>query len=152
MRRRASSGWDGREVTAVAGIPMYAAVLGPASAPEVVCVHGLGCSHRHFLPLARHLAPASRVVAVDLPGFGRTPGPREPLDIRGLSLTLAGWLRATARGGGPGPALLGARRGDPRGRRVTGHRSRGPAESGPGPGPAGRDPGRHAGPPAGRGG
>ncbi|MGW4663450.1 alpha/beta fold hydrolase [Streptosporangium sandarakinum] len=101
MRRRESSGWDGREVTAVAGIPMYAAVLGPASAPEVVCVHGLGCSHRYFLPLARHLAPASRVVAVDLPGFGRTPGPREPLDIRGLSLALAGWLRATGRGGSP---------------------------------------------------
>ncbi|WP_433540016.1 alpha/beta fold hydrolase [Streptosporangium sandarakinum] len=101
MRRRESSGWDGREVTAVAGIPMYAAVLGPASAPEVVCVHGLGCSHRYFLPLARHLAPASRVVAVDLPGFGRTPGPREPLDIRGLSLALAGWLRATGRGGAP---------------------------------------------------
>ncbi|SNR96872.1 Pimeloyl-ACP methyl ester carboxylesterase [Streptosporangium subroseum] len=80
---------------------MHAAVLGPPSAPEVVCVHGLGCSHRYFLPLARHLVPASRVVAVDLPGFGRTPGPREPLNIRGLSLALAGWLRATGRGGAP---------------------------------------------------
>ncbi|MFF0249235.1 hypothetical protein ACWEU6_26760 [Streptosporangium sandarakinum] len=27
MRRRESSGWDGREVTAVAGIPMYAGVV-----------------------------------------------------------------------------------------------------------------------------
>ncbi|MBB2911476.1 pimeloyl-ACP methyl ester carboxylesterase [Streptosporangium becharense] len=99
--RSGPGGWDGREVTAVAGTRMHAAVLGPASAPEVVCVHGLGCSHRYFLPLAGCLAPASRVVAVDLPGFGRTPGPGEPLDIRGLSLALAGWLRATGRGGVP---------------------------------------------------
>jgi pimeloyl-ACP methyl ester carboxylesterase len=31
--------------------------------------------------------------------FGRTPGPREPLDVRGLSTALAAWLRATAREG-----------------------------------------------------
>jgi pimeloyl-ACP methyl ester carboxylesterase len=79
---------------------MHAAVLGPAGAPEVVCVHGLGCSHRYFLPLARHLAPAARVTAPDLPGFGRTPAgsPRVP-DVRGLSLALADWLRATGRAG-----------------------------------------------------
>ncbi|MGC5010855.1 alpha/beta fold hydrolase [Streptosporangium sp. DT93] len=93
--------WSEHEVTAVAGTPVHAAVLGPASAPETVCVHGLGCSHRYFLPLARCLAPETRTVAVDLPGFGRTPGPREPLDICGLSLALAGWLRATGRGGVP---------------------------------------------------
>ncbi|GAA3006214.1 alpha/beta hydrolase [Streptosporangium longisporum] len=85
----------------MAGVPVHAAVLGPVSAPEMVLVHGLGCSHRYFLPLARCLAPESRAVAVDLPGFGRTPGPREPLDIRGLSRALAGWLRATGRGGTP---------------------------------------------------
>lgn len=87
------------EFTEVAGTRVHAAVLGQEGAPEVVCVPGLGCSHRYFLPLARLLAPGARVAAVDLPGFGRTPGPREALDVRGLSLALAGWLRATGRGG-----------------------------------------------------
>ncbi|WP_188186857.1 alpha/beta fold hydrolase [Nonomuraea sp. SYSU D8015] len=93
--------WQGHEFTAAAGTRVHAAVLGSASALEVVCVHGLGCSHRYFLPLARCLAPAYRVVVPDLPGFGRTRGGRSPLDIRGLSLALADWLRATHRRGVP---------------------------------------------------
>ncbi|GEC02399.1 hypothetical protein SSP24_00540 [Streptomyces spinoverrucosus] len=40
-------------------------------------------------------------MAVDLPGFGRTPGPPGPLDVHGLSLALADWLRATGRGPAP---------------------------------------------------
>ncbi|MER6591384.1 alpha/beta hydrolase [Micromonospora purpureochromogenes] len=91
------SGWQQAEFTRAAGTRMHAAVLGPADAPDVVCVHGLGCSHRYFLPLARRLAPRARVAAPDLPGFGRTPGPPEPLDVRGLSVALADWLRATRR-------------------------------------------------------
>ncbi len=62
-------------------------------------MHGLGCSHGYFLPVARQLAGSARVVAPDLPGFGRTPGPARALDVRGLSLALADWLRATGRGG-----------------------------------------------------
>jgi pimeloyl-ACP methyl ester carboxylesterase len=45
------------------------------------------------------LAPAARVVAPDLPGFGRTKGPPDALDVRGLSLALADWMRVTGRGG-----------------------------------------------------
>jgi len=96
------SGWDAHEFTAAAGTRVHAAVLGPPDAPEVVCVHGLGCSYRYWLPFARALAPHARTVAVDLPGFGRTPGPARALDIRGLSSALADWLRATGRH----PALL----------------------------------------------
>ncbi|WP_433271370.1 alpha/beta fold hydrolase [Actinosynnema sp. CS-041913] len=90
---------EAAEFTEAAGTRVHAAVLGPAGAPDVVCVPGLGCSHRYFLPLARRLASEARVAAVDLPGFGRTRGPREPLDVRGLSRALADWLRATGRGG-----------------------------------------------------
>ncbi|MBY8848098.1 alpha/beta fold hydrolase [Saccharothrix longispora] len=93
----ATEGWDAAEFTGA----VHAAVLGPAGAPDVVLVHGLGCSHRYFLPLARRLAPDARVAAVDLPGFGRTPGPPRAADVRGLSLALADWLRATGRGGAP---------------------------------------------------
>jgi pimeloyl-ACP methyl ester carboxylesterase len=95
------TGWDRAEFTPAAGTRAHAAVLGPPGGPEVVCVHGLGISHRYFLPLARRLAPTLRVVVPDLPGFGHTPGPPEPLDVRGLSLALADWLRATTRQGAP---------------------------------------------------
>ncbi len=80
---------------------MHAAVLGPPDGTHatVVCVHGLGCSHRYFGPFARRLATDAEVAAPDLPGFGRTPDPPEPLDVRGLSLALAGWLRGTGRSG-----------------------------------------------------
>lgn len=94
-----SKGWDSAEFTAVAGTRVHAAVLGPTKAPTVVCVHGLGCSHRYFRPVAEALAPRLTVVAPDLPGFGRTPGPRNPLDVRGLTTALADWLRATGREG-----------------------------------------------------
>jgi pimeloyl-ACP methyl ester carboxylesterase len=95
----ALNGWDAGEHTAAAGTRVYAGLLGPPDAPAVVCVHGLGCSHRYFLPVARALRRDARVAAPDLPGFGRTGGPGRALDVRGLSLALADWLRATARGG-----------------------------------------------------
>lgn len=66
---------------------MHAAVLGRTDGPDVVCVHGLGCSHRYFGPLAEELAPFCRVIAPDLPGFGRTLGPPNALDVRGMSRT-----------------------------------------------------------------
>jgi pimeloyl-ACP methyl ester carboxylesterase len=87
------------EWTTVAGTQMYAAVWGQRSGPTVVCVHGLGASHRYFLPFGSVMAEHAQVVAPDLPGFGRTPGPKEPLDVPGLSEALAAWLRASGRGG-----------------------------------------------------
>ncbi|RCW46258.1 pimeloyl-ACP methyl ester carboxylesterase [Halopolyspora algeriensis] len=98
------TGWGRPEFTASAGTRVHAAVLGPADAPDLVCVHGWGCSHRYFGPLARRLSGRFRVVAVDLPGFGSTLGPAEPLDVRGLSTALGDWMRATGRGGA---ALVG---------------------------------------------
>lgn len=76
---------------------LYQAAFGAPGDAEVVCVHGLGMSHRTFVPFARALAPRRRVIAVDLPGFGRSPRPRVAPDVRGLSLALAAWLRATGR-------------------------------------------------------
>ncbi|WP_308283356.1 alpha/beta fold hydrolase [Pseudonocardia nigra] len=93
------NGWDDSEHTAAAGTRVHAGLLGPPEAPALVCVHGLGCSHRYFLPVARALRRDARVAAPDLPGFGRTRGPARTLDVRGLSLALADWLRATGRGG-----------------------------------------------------
>jgi pimeloyl-ACP methyl ester carboxylesterase len=50
---------------------------GPEGAPTVVLVHGLGGSHLNWDLFAPLLAPHARVLAVDLPGFGRSePGDR----------------------------------------------------------------------------
>lgn len=52
--------------------PVHLADFG-GSGPVVVLVHGLGGSHANWLALGPRLAPRCRVVALDLPGFGRTP-------------------------------------------------------------------------------
>jgi pimeloyl-ACP methyl ester carboxylesterase len=50
---------------------------GPDGAPTVVLVHGLGGSHLNWDLFAPLLRPHARVLAVDLPGFGRSePGDR----------------------------------------------------------------------------
>src|SRR5512139_75955 len=42
--------------------------------PTLVLLHGLGGNHLNWLPAAPMLARHARVLAVDLLGFGRTPG------------------------------------------------------------------------------
>jgi pimeloyl-ACP methyl ester carboxylesterase len=50
---------------------------GAEDRPTLVLVHGLGGSHLNWDLLAPHLTPHARVVALDLPGFGRSePGDR----------------------------------------------------------------------------
>jgi pimeloyl-ACP methyl ester carboxylesterase len=46
---------------------------GPADGPTFVLVHGLGGSHVNWLAIAPSLAERGRVLALDLPGFGRSP-------------------------------------------------------------------------------
>ncbi len=50
---------------------------GPEDGPRVVLVHGLGGSHLNWDTFAPLLLPHARVLAIDLPGFGRSePGGR----------------------------------------------------------------------------
>jgi pimeloyl-ACP methyl ester carboxylesterase len=56
------------------GNPVHIADYGGITdSPTVVCVHGLAGSHAQWQALARALSPHCRVLAVDLPGHGRTP-------------------------------------------------------------------------------
>lgn len=48
-------------------IPLHAA---GTAAPPIVLVHGLGCSHRNWWPVARRLAKTHRVLAWDARGHG----------------------------------------------------------------------------------
>ena len=50
----------------------FVARFGSAGKPMVL-VHGLGASHVHWLAVGSRLARRYRVLAPDLPGFGRTP-------------------------------------------------------------------------------
>ena len=54
------------------GLVRYRAWEGPAEATFVL-IHGLGGSHLNWLQVAPGLAGLGRVLALDLPGFGRSP-------------------------------------------------------------------------------
>lgn len=51
------------------------------TAPTVVLVHGIGMSHRYLARLHEVLAASTRVVSIDLPGFGGLPKPQQMLDV-----------------------------------------------------------------------
>ena len=76
----------------------------PDAMTPVVLVHGLVISSRYMVPLAERLARALPTFAPDMPGFGRSNGPREALDIPALAAALAAWLRAR---GMTGAVLVG---------------------------------------------
>jgi pimeloyl-ACP methyl ester carboxylesterase len=57
--------------------------------PPVVLVHGLGCSHRVWLPVARRLGRRHRVLAWDARGHGQCLlSPGRPVTLKRLSLDL----------------------------------------------------------------
>ncbi len=54
------------------GLPVHYVDYG-GSGPAMVLVHGLGGAHVNWMSVGEKLARHARVVAIDLPGFGRTP-------------------------------------------------------------------------------
>ena len=79
-------------------------VLGDGS--PVVLVHGIGCSHRHWMPVARRLARHHRVYAWDARGHGRSVSHARaaPLTLARLAADLAQLLQHY---GLPRAALVG---------------------------------------------
>jgi pimeloyl-ACP methyl ester carboxylesterase len=72
---------------------------GTPDGPTFVLVHGLGGSHQNWDLLAPLLTPHGRVLALDLPGFGRSePGSRRA-SVRANVAVLRRFLREVA--GGP---------------------------------------------------
>jgi pimeloyl-ACP methyl ester carboxylesterase len=67
----------------------------PPEALTVVLVHGLVVSSLYMVPTLLRLAPGCRVLAPDLPGFGRSdPPPRAPERMSDLADALAEWMEA----------------------------------------------------------
>ena len=52
------------------------------SGPAIVLVHGLGGSFINWMVVAPELAKSGRVLALDLPGFGRSPPEGRSVSIR----------------------------------------------------------------------
>jgi pimeloyl-ACP methyl ester carboxylesterase len=80
----------------------YAAEPGPADAPgprreqstaPVVLVHGLGGSHLNWVQVAPALAESRHVVAIDLAGFGLTPGAGRDTGVRANAALLGRFVR-----------------------------------------------------------
>lgn len=67
---------------------------GRADGPDYVLVHGLGMAHEYWSDLAELLEATGTVYALDLPGFGDAPEPREPLSMEASGELLAELLVA----------------------------------------------------------
>jgi pimeloyl-ACP methyl ester carboxylesterase len=85
---------DGKVVD-VGGPVFYREWDGPRDL-TVVCVHGMGGSHRDWEGVAAMLASRGRVIALDLPGFGRSPRRGRRMTLSGAQAVLSGFLAMVA--------------------------------------------------------
>lgn len=76
-----------RAVT-IGGRRVHAVDIGAGAATPVLFVHGLGGRWQNWLENIPRLAATRRVVALDLPGFGRSQTARERVTIGGYAETL----------------------------------------------------------------
>jgi len=79
-----------RWVSVVAGQPVNTIDLGEG--PPLVFIHGLSGSWPNWLEQLPVFADSHRVIAMDLPGFGHSPMPRERITISGYARLLDGLL------------------------------------------------------------
>lgn len=70
-----------RRAIDVGGSPVNVITLGDGPGPPVVFVHGLGGSWKNWLENMPALAVYRPVIALDLPGFGESALPRQPISI-----------------------------------------------------------------------
>jgi pimeloyl-ACP methyl ester carboxylesterase len=61
--------------TVIDGTAIHFLDAGPRHEPAVLLIHGLTATHRYWLQNVTHLAERRRVLALDLPGFGRSDKP-----------------------------------------------------------------------------
>jgi pimeloyl-ACP methyl ester carboxylesterase len=59
----------------VDGTAIHHVDAGPKGGEAVVLVHGITATHRYYVQNIPHLAARRRVIALDLPGFGRSDKP-----------------------------------------------------------------------------
>jgi pimeloyl-ACP methyl ester carboxylesterase len=69
------------KVINIDGHKVAAYSMGPSKSKIFFLVHGIGVSHRYFIKLMHTLGKNYRVVAIDLPGFGKSSRPDKALNI-----------------------------------------------------------------------
>jgi pimeloyl-ACP methyl ester carboxylesterase len=77
--------WGARGYVSDLGGPVHWIEFAPSNSPDgtpIVFVHGLGGSHLNWCLIGSKLADGRRVVALDLHGFGLTPGTRATATIQ----------------------------------------------------------------------
>ncbi|MFO7167916.1 MAG: alpha/beta hydrolase, partial [Chloroflexota bacterium] len=65
--------------------PMYVQECGPANGPLAILIHGWSSSSFTWKPVLPALSRRYRCIAIDLPGFGQSPAPREAPTIAGYA-------------------------------------------------------------------
>jgi pimeloyl-ACP methyl ester carboxylesterase len=90
------------KITSVLGVRTSYLEAGPADAPPVILLHGLGATNASMLPLVPDLARDHRVIAPDFPGFGASAAPH----WRYSASDLATWLRGFQEELGTGAAAI----------------------------------------------
>lgn len=81
-------------VCVVDGVETFYLDAGPADAPVVVLLHGLGATNISMAPLIGALADRYRVIAPDLPGFGESAKPVRPYHAAYYARWLVAFLDA----------------------------------------------------------
>ena len=90
------------EETLAMGVRTSYLEAGPADAPPVLLLHGLGATNASMLPVLADLAVDHRVIAPDLPGFGASAAPSVPYN----PAWFAAWVEAFQRVTGSRGAVL----------------------------------------------
>ena len=90
--------WGGRSRIGDLDGPVHWVDFGPTTGSgdveaPLVLVHGLGGSHLNWVQVAPALAEIRRVIAIDLAGFGLTPGAGRDLSVRANAALLGRFIR-----------------------------------------------------------
>jgi pimeloyl-ACP methyl ester carboxylesterase len=89
--------WGARGYVTPLGGPVHWIEFGSAAAgPPLVFVHGLGGSHLDWVMVGPQLAAGRRAVALDLSGFGLTPGTRRTATVPANTRLLHRFVREVA--------------------------------------------------------
>ena len=72
--------------------------------PTVILIHGFPMSQQVWNDFAERLSDSLRVITLDLPGFGKSPGLPEGFSIDDVSATVLDWIRQKEY---PSPVIVG---------------------------------------------
>jgi pimeloyl-ACP methyl ester carboxylesterase len=89
--------WGARGHVTELGVPVHWVEFGSAATgPPLVFVHGLGGSHLNWVLVGPSLSAGRRAVALDLSGFGLTPGTRRTATVAANARLLDRFVREVA--------------------------------------------------------